>query len=133
MPTASNGGPATPAQTAPEPTESSTTRNRNRRRGNLPNNAQRVTDPRFEGREPTLKVHVYDYTGERNPEQWIRTTKEIATYVGRTYKKYTADFTEAIQTLVLTDPNVPDAPDPTDVADFEVWKLDIRDHRAKAQ
>jgi hypothetical protein len=39
---------------------------------------------------------VYDYTGERNPEQWIRTTKEIATYVGRTYKKYTAEFTEAV-------------------------------------
>ena len=91
MPTASYGGPATPAQTAPEPTESSTTRNR--RRSNSPNNAQRVTDPRFEVREPTLKGYVYDYTGERNPEQWIRTTEEIATYVGRTYKKYTSEFT----------------------------------------
>ena len=116
MPTASNGGPATPAQTAPEPTESNTTRNRNRRRGNRPNNAQRVTDPRFEGCEPTLKGHMYNYTGERNPEQWIRTTNEIATYVGRTYKKYTAEFTEAVRTLVLNDPTVPDAPDPTDVA-----------------
>jgi hypothetical protein len=76
---------------------------------------------------------VYDYTGKRNPEQWIRTTKEIATYVGRTYKKYTAEFTEAVRTLVLDDPIELGAPDPTDVAEFEVWKLDIRDHRAKAQ
>ena len=96
MPNARDGGPATPAQTAPELTESNTTRNRNRRYGNRPNNAQRVTDPRFEGRETTLKGHVYDYTGERNPEQWIRNTKEISTYVGRTYNKYTAEFTEAI-------------------------------------
>ena len=68
MPTAIDGGPATPAKTAPELTESSTTRNRNRRRGNRPNNAQRVTDLRFEGREPTLKGQVYDYMGEHNPE-----------------------------------------------------------------
>ena len=80
-----------------------------------------------------MKGHVYDYTGERNPEQWIRTTNEIATYVVRTYKKSTAEFTEDVRTLVLNDPTVPDAPDPTDVAEFEVWKLDIRDHRAKAQ
>ena len=53
--------------------------------------------------------------------------------MGSTYRKYTAEFTEAIRTLVLTDPTVPDAPDPTDVAEFEVWKLDIRDHRAKSQ
>ena len=53
--------------------------------------------------------------------------------MGRTYNNYTADFTEAIRTLVLTDPTVPDAPDPTDIAEFEVWRLDIRDHCAKAQ
>ena len=53
--------------------------------------------------------------------------------MGLTYKKYTDEFTEAIRTLTLTDPTVPDAPDPTDVAEFEVWKLDIRYHRAKAQ
>jgi hypothetical protein len=80
-----------------------------------------------------LKGHVNDYTGERNAEQWIKTIKEIATYVGRTYKKYTAKFTEAVRTLDLVDPAVPGAPNPADVAEFEKWKFDIRDHRAKAQ
>jgi hypothetical protein len=61
MPTQSDGGTATPTQSAPDQSESASSRSRNRRRGNRPNNAQRVTDPRFEGREPTLKRVVILY------------------------------------------------------------------------
>jgi hypothetical protein len=53
------------------------------RRGNYRNPNQRgYHTTRFEGREPSLKGHVYDWTGERNPDQFIKTTKEITNYVG---------------------------------------------------
>jgi hypothetical protein len=53
----------------------------------------------FEGREPTLKGYVYDFTGERMLDQFIKTTKEIKNYVGRTYTKYTADLVQAVEDL----------------------------------
>ena len=87
----------------------------------------------FKGREPMLKGFIYDSTGERNPDQFIKTTKEIINYVGRTYTKYTSKFTEAVKDLELIDPVPPANPDPAQVLQFEVWKLDIKEHRIKAQ
>jgi hypothetical protein len=60
-----------------------------------------------------LKGFIYDSTGERSPDQFIKTTKEIINYVGRTYTKYTAEFTQAVQDLELTVPTPPADPDPT--------------------
>ena len=37
------------------------------------NHGRRHYQPRFEGREPTLKGHIYDFTGERMPDQFLRT------------------------------------------------------------
>jgi len=51
----------------------------------------------FEGCEPTLKGFIYNYTGERNPDQFLKIMKEIISYVGRTYTKYTMDFMQAVQ------------------------------------
>jgi hypothetical protein len=39
-----------------------------------------------------LEGHIYDFTGERMPDQFIKMTKEMKNYVGWTYTKYTADF-----------------------------------------
>jgi len=89
--------------------------------------------PRFEGREPSLKGFIYDSTGERNPDQFIKTTKEIINYVGRTYTKYTSEFTQAVKDLELADPTQPEDPDPAQVLQLEVWKLDIKEHRIKVQ
>ena len=88
---------------------------------------------RFEGREKALAGHIYDYNGERTPDKYIRTTKEIANYVGRTFTKYPGDFTAAKETLELDDPDEPNDPDPNDQVAFEHWKLNIKDHRTKMQ
>jgi hypothetical protein len=53
------------------------------------NNNSRNVQTRFERREPSLQGFIYDATGERNPYQYIKTTKEIVNYVGRTYTKFT--------------------------------------------
>jgi hypothetical protein len=64
---------------------------------------------------------------------FIRTTKEIITYVGRTYNEYTSEFTQAVRDLRLDDPDTPDNPDPNDVVGFEVWKLELKEYQAKIQ
>jgi hypothetical protein len=88
----------------------------------------------FEGREPSLKGFIYDSTGERSPDQYIlKTTKEIINYVGRMYTKYTADFTQAVRDLELTMPEAPVDPDPANTIAFEMWKLDLKEHRVKEQ
>jgi hypothetical protein len=42
--------------------------------------------PKFEGRCTDLKGHIYDCSDVRQSDQYTKTTKEIAEYVGRTYK-----------------------------------------------
>ena len=80
-------------------------RRNQRRQGNCGTDQQRGRQTKFEGREPRLQGHIYDWTGERSPEQYIRTTREISTYVGVVYTKYTADFTAAVDSLELTNPD----------------------------
>jgi hypothetical protein len=87
----------------------------------------------FEGREPSLKGFIYDSMGKPSPNQYIKTTKEIINYVGRMYMKYTAEFTQAVRDLELMMPTAPDDPDPTNTIKFEMWKLDIKEHRVKEQ
>ena len=83
---------------------------------------------RFEGEEPELKGHVYDYTGgsAHNSEQFIKTTEKIENYVGRKYSKFTSELTEAVRKVKLDDP--PDVPDPTSTGAVEVekWKRELR-------
>ena len=47
-------------------------------------------------------------------------TKEIINYIGRTYTKYTAEFTQAVRDLELDAPAAPENPDPADMLAFEV-------------
>ena len=97
------------------------------------NNVRHTNQPKFEGREPSLKGFIYNVTGERNPDQYIKTMKEIINYVGRMYTKYTAEFTQAVRDLELDAPTAPENPEPNDALAFEVWKLDIKEHRVKEQ
>ena len=41
---------------------------------------------RFVGRTTDLNGHIYDCSDIRQADQFIKTTKEIAEYIGRTYK-----------------------------------------------
>jgi hypothetical protein len=89
---------------------------------------------RFEGREPTLKGYVYDFTGKRMPDQFIKMTKEIKNYVVRTYTKYTADLVQAVEDLDIQDPAVaPADPDLANQLAVEVWKMELKEHQDKVQ
>jgi hypothetical protein len=89
--------------------------------------------PKFDGREPSLKGCIYDTTGERNPDQYIKTTREIVIYIGQTYKTYTSEFTQAVQDLKLVDPTPPEQPDTTNLIAFEMWKHEYKEYRSKTQ
>ena len=86
----------------------------------------------FVGRESAMNGHVFDYTGERTPEKYIRTMKELVAHVGLTNKHYTTDLQEGLENLVLVDPTAPENPPPegNQVA-FEIWKMDIKEYREK--
>jgi hypothetical protein len=60
----------------------------------------------------------YDMAGD--PDQFIIITKEIVSYVGRTYMEYTATLTEAVQQLQFTMPTPPTNPDTTNVLELEI-------------
>ena len=104
-----------------------------RRQGNHGADQQRGRQTRFEGRKPRLHGHIYDWTGERAPERYIRTTREISTYVGTVYTKYPADFTAAVDSLDLADPDEPPASDPANQVAFERWKYVYKDYMNKLQ
>jgi hypothetical protein len=142
QPPSSGGSPATSGQQAGTTTPNVRTTNsagrgrsrRDPRRGSrFSSNSAGRSQTRFEGREPSLKGFIYDSTGERNPDQYIKTTKEVINYVGRTYTKYTGEFTQAVRDLELVDPTPPPNPDPTNPIAFEMWKLEVKEHRVKEQ
>ena len=56
------------------------------------------------GASRPMNGHVFDYTGERTPEKYIRTMKELVAHVGLTYKDYTTELKEGLERLSLVDP-----------------------------
>ena len=79
----------------------------------------------FTGHESAMNGHVFGYTGERTPEKYIRTMKELLAHVGLTYKEYTTELKEGLENLMLTDPIEPDNPPEGNQVAFELWKMDI--------
>ena len=69
---------------------------------------------KFEGKcEELTTGHIFDCTDVRQSDQYSKTVKEIAEFVGRTYK-YGADARSAIEHLVR--PNLQEPSDPPDNA-----------------
>lgn len=105
-------------EVAPPPTTSSTTdalkqqktqQQQPRRRGFKKPGFKAPQAPRFEGKCEDLNGCTYDCSDPRQAaDMYTKTTKEIAEYVGRTYK-YGADIRMAIETLI-----VPTFSEPTD-------------------
>ena len=87
----------------------------------------------FVGRESAMNGHVFDYTGERTPEKYIRTMKELVAHVGLTNKHYTTDLQEGLENLVLVDPTAPENPPEGNQVAFEIWKMDIKEYREKVK
>jgi hypothetical protein len=110
-------------------------RSRNRRknrggRGQNRGSSNRENIQTFKGRVPELKGAVYEITSERNPDRYLKTTKEIITFMASRCTSYT---TELIEGLQLTDPQAPTDPDPTDPIAVEKWKLALRQHENRVQ
>ena len=104
----------------------------NRHRHNKDNrNDDNNKKSQFAGRESAMNGHVFDYTGERTPEKYIRTMKELVAHVGLTYKDYTTDLKEGLERLSLVDPTQPDNPPEGNQVAFEIWKMDIKEYREK--
>ena len=68
-----------------------------------------IRQPKFEGRCEELKGHIYDCSDARQADMFVKTTKEIAEYVGRTYK-YGSDARLAIDNMKRPKIQEPDDP-----------------------
>jgi hypothetical protein len=84
--------------------------------------SQQQHGSKFEGKEPTLKGFIYDLPEGRSSDQYVRTTKEIVNFVGRTYKEYTPELIEAVKKLKLEMPTEPADPETETGVAFEKWK-----------
>ena len=83
------------------------------------------------GRSEDLNGNIYDCTDSRQADQYSKTTKEIAEYIGRTYR-YGMDTRLAIENLQYITCNVPE--DPSDDAtrtELRIWEKKIDDYVKK--
>ena len=69
-----------------------------------------TTSSKFKGKCDDLKGHIYDCSSTRQADQFMTTTKEIAEYIGRTYK-YGGDIKKTIQNLEEVDIEEPELED----------------------
>jgi hypothetical protein len=97
------------------------------------NRGKSVREQTFEGRVPELKGAVYDLTIERNPDQYLETTKGIITFMASRCTSYTTELIEGLQELQITDPQAPTDPDPTDPIAVEKWEIALRQHENRVQ
>jgi hypothetical protein len=65
-----------------------------------------------DGRNADLKGLICNLSDDTTPDQYIKTTKEILTFVARNYYSCTSDVMEGLQQLKLDDPQATTDPDP---------------------
>jgi hypothetical protein len=84
--------------------------------------------PKFEGKCSDLKGYIYDCSDARQSDQFMKTTREIAEYVGRTYK-YGSDARLAVETLAMPVIKTPeDPPDNASRSETRIWEKLIDEH-----
>jgi hypothetical protein len=95
-----------------------------RNNNNPSSNIASIKQPKFDGKEECLKGHIYDCADARQSDQFVRTTMEIAEYVGRMYKNGTIIMT----ILKAEDPVLETPPEPkkdATTAQLRVWEKKI--------
>ena len=94
--------------------------------GKVAHNAHRQT--KFEGKCADLKGHVYDCSTSKQADQFNKTTKEIAEYVGRTYT-YGGDARLAIENLEIVEPPEPeDPPEGATATKRRIWEKRVDEY-----
>jgi hypothetical protein len=84
--------------------------------------------PKFEGKCADLKGHIYDCSDVRQSDQYTKTTREIAEYVGRTFT-YGGDARLSVETLVLTTFAPPDDPDANATrTEIRIWEKTVDEY-----
>ena len=73
-----------------------------------------------------MNGHVFAYTGEWMPEKYIQMMKELLTHVGLTYKEYTTELKEGLES-----PAEPDTPPEGNEVAFGLWKMDTKEYCEK--
>jgi hypothetical protein len=90
-----------------------------------------IKQPRIEGKCVDLKGFIYDCSDSKQADIFTKTTKEVAEYVGRTYK-YGCDARLAIENLeepTLTLPNDPS--DTTTKTETRIWEKEVDKYVSK--
>jgi len=84
--------------------------------------------PKFDGKCADLKGHIYDCSDVRQSDQYTKTTKEIAEYVGRTFT-YGGDARLAVETLKLPIMTIPvDPPENANRTETRIWEKTVDEH-----
>ena len=83
-----------------------------------------------------MKTAVYDFIGLRQPELYVRTTREIADYVGKTLRYYGSDAKAAIEHLEL--PVIPKpgpkpmlGVDDAEELELKIWDKEVDEYMAQ--
>ena len=84
--------------------------------------------PKFEGICGELRGHIYDCSDAKQADLFAKTSKEIAEYIGRTFK-YGGDIRLTVENLKKPTIDKPDDP-PTGATntDMKIWEKEIEDY-----
>ena len=109
--------------------------NQNKQKGqnnkNKKNNNANTSTRKFKGKKDELKGHIYDCSSQKQSDQFVTTTREIAEYVGRTYK-YGGDIKATLEKLELVTIDLPDQPvDPNDVLQKLIYTKEAEEYVKK--
>ena len=80
----------------------------------------------FEGETEALKGHIYDLIGSKSADIFIRTTKQIAGFVRRTYTQG-GDICLAMENLALPTLEGPTAPTSTDALAVAIFHEEVKE------
>jgi hypothetical protein len=84
---------------------------------------------KFEGKTEALKGHIYDCSDSRQSDQFARTTKEIAEYLGRTARKHGGDIRVTVTNLTVCNiempMDLPTVPTPTPLEN-KIWEEKVK-------
>jgi hypothetical protein len=84
---------------------------------------------KFEGKTDDLKGHIYDCSDARQSDQFTKTTKEIAEYLGRTAYKHGGDIRLTVTNLELyvipMPQDLPTTPEPSALTK-KIWDEQVK-------